>query len=139
MEYLVSAANIRAFNYGLKGSTDPALFKKVVSTVIVPDFKPKSGVTIQVKDDEPVDAKDNEEQTLGETVAALPAPSTLAGYRMIPAEFEKDDDSNHHIDVCLPSRDASSLTNVAYSSSMPHPICAQPTTQSLPPTGIRRN
>ena len=99
MEYLVSAANIRAFNYGLKGSTDPALFKKVVSTVIVPDFKPKSGVTIQVKDDEPVDAKDNEEQTLGETVAALPAPSTLAGYRMIPAEFEKDDDTNHHIDV----------------------------------------
>ena len=57
-------------------------------------------MTVQVKDDEPVDTKDNEEQTLGETVASLPAPSTLAGYRMIPAEFEKDDDSNHHVDVC---------------------------------------
>jgi ubiquitin-activating enzyme E1 len=28
----------------------------------------------------------------------LPAPSSLAGYRLTPCEFEKDDDSNHHID-----------------------------------------
>lgn len=103
-DYLVSAANIRAFNYGLKGSTDPSLFKKVVSTVIIPDFKPRSGVAVQVKDDEPVDTKDNEEQTVGEAVSSLPAASTLAGYRMVPAEFEKDDDTNHHVDVSRLSR-----------------------------------
>ena len=28
----------------------------------------------------------------------LPAPSSLAGYRLNPCEFEKDDDTNHHID-----------------------------------------
>ena len=28
----------------------------------------------------------------------LPAPSSLAGYRLSPCEFEKDDDTNHHID-----------------------------------------
>jgi len=28
----------------------------------------------------------------------LPAPSSLAGYRLTPVEFEKDDDTNHHID-----------------------------------------
>jgi ubiquitin-activating enzyme E1 len=28
----------------------------------------------------------------------LPSPSSLAGYRLTPVEFEKDDDSNHHID-----------------------------------------
>jgi ubiquitin-activating enzyme E1 len=28
----------------------------------------------------------------------LPAPSSLAGYRLAPVEFEKDDDTNHHID-----------------------------------------
>lgn len=28
----------------------------------------------------------------------LPAPSTFAGYRLNPVEFEKDDDTNHHID-----------------------------------------
>lgn len=30
--------------------------------------------------------------------ASLPQPSTLAGYRLNPVEFEKDDDTNHHID-----------------------------------------
>jgi ubiquitin-activating enzyme E1 len=28
----------------------------------------------------------------------LPAPSSLAGYRLQPADFEKDDDTNFHID-----------------------------------------
>lgn len=28
----------------------------------------------------------------------LPAPSTFAGYRLNPVEFEKDIDTNHHID-----------------------------------------
>jgi ubiquitin-activating enzyme E1 len=30
--------------------------------------------------------------------ASLPSPSNLAGYRLNPVEFEKDDDTNHHID-----------------------------------------
>jgi ubiquitin-activating enzyme E1 len=30
--------------------------------------------------------------------AQLPAPASLAGYRLSPVEFEKDDDTNHHID-----------------------------------------
>lgn len=30
--------------------------------------------------------------------ASLPDPSTLAGFRLVPAEFEKDDDTNHHIE-----------------------------------------
>lgn len=103
MEYLVSAANIRAFNYGLKGSTNISLFRKVLGRVIVPDFKPKSGLQVQVKDDEPVEKKEDEEETLADVAATLPAPSTLAGYRMIPAEFEKDDDTNHHIDFITAS------------------------------------
>ena len=31
-------------------------------------------------------------------MATLPAPSSLAGYRMTPVDFEKDDDTNFHID-----------------------------------------
>jgi ubiquitin-activating enzyme E1 len=30
-------------------------------------------------------------------IAQLPAPSSLAGWHMRPAEFEKDDDTNSHI------------------------------------------
>jgi len=29
---------------------------------------------------------------------SLPPPSTLAGFRLVPVEFEKDDDTNYHID-----------------------------------------
>jgi ubiquitin-activating enzyme E1 len=30
--------------------------------------------------------------------SSLPAPASLAGFRLNPVEFEKDDDTNHHID-----------------------------------------
>lgn len=38
----------------------------------------------------PVDAED--------LTTKLPPPSSLAGYRLNPCEFEKDDDTNFHID-----------------------------------------
>ena len=31
-------------------------------------------------------------------MASLPSPKSLAGFRLQPVEFEKDDDTNHHID-----------------------------------------
>ncbi len=31
-------------------------------------------------------------------LATLPQPSDLAGFRLKPVDFEKDDDTNHHID-----------------------------------------
>ncbi|KAF8665805.1 hypothetical protein AX16_000249 [Volvariella volvacea WC 439] len=99
LDYIIAAANLHAFNYGLRGETDPAVFRKVLETVIVPEFTPKSGVKIQVNDNEPVaQAAAADEGDLQSITAKLPAPSSLAGYRMTPVEFEKDDDTNHHID-----------------------------------------
>lgn len=102
MEFIVAAANLHAFNYGLKGDTDPARFKKVLDSVHLPEFKPKAGVQVQVKDDEPVsndkDAAETDVDDLGSLAASLPQPSSLAGFRLNPAKFEKDDDTNHHMD-----------------------------------------
>jgi ubiquitin-activating enzyme E1 len=53
-EYLVAAANLHAYNYGLKGERDPAIFKKTIESMNVPEFVPKSGVKIQVNENEPV-------------------------------------------------------------------------------------
>lgn len=36
--------------------------------------------------------------SIDEVVNKLPSPSTLAGFRLSPCEFEKDDDTNFHID-----------------------------------------
>ncbi|KAJ7507482.1 ubiquitin activating enzyme [Mycena galericulata] len=96
--YIVAAANLHAFNYGLRGETDPAIFRKVVDSVIVPEFTPRSGVKIQINENEPVAQAGGADESLPDFSSKLPAPSSLAGYRLTPVEFEKDDDTNHHID-----------------------------------------
>lgn len=37
-------------------------------------------------------------EDIDKIVSALPSPSSLAGFRLQPVDFEKDDDMNHHID-----------------------------------------
>jgi ubiquitin-activating enzyme E1 len=58
MQYLVAAANLHAFNYGIKGTRDSAEFRKVIEGMKIPEFTPKSGVKIQINENEPV-AQDN--------------------------------------------------------------------------------
>jgi ubiquitin-activating enzyme E1 len=114
--YLVSGANLHAFNYGLKGERDPAIFKKVVQGMNIPEFKPRSGVKIQISETDPVAQGSNDGELTGSDdrdqiaaadtidedvdaiVKSLPSPSSLAGFRLVPVDFEKDDDTNHHID-----------------------------------------
>ncbi|KAJ6508398.1 ubiquitin activating enzyme [Mycena sanguinolenta] len=95
LQYIIAAANLHAFNYGLRGETDPAFFRKILDSVVVPEFAPKDGMKIQVNENEPVQAASEDDEGLADQ---LPEPSSLAGYRLTPVEFEKDDDSNHHID-----------------------------------------
>lgn len=98
LAYIIAAANLHAFNYGLRGETDPAVFRKIVDAVIVPEFTPRSGVKVQISDNDPVPQNSGGDDGGSEGSAKLPSPSSLAGYRLNPVEFEKDDDSNHHID-----------------------------------------
>ena len=109
MGFIVAAANLRAHNYGLKGSTDDEFMKRAAESVMVPEFMPKQGVKIvsDPKEEEKLKAQggapppptaDDDDAVCADIVKSLPSPSSLAGYRMVPAEFEKDDDTNHHID-----------------------------------------
>jgi ubiquitin-activating enzyme E1 len=59
LQFIIAAANLHAFNYGLRGETDPTIFSKVADSVVVPEFTPKSGVKIQVNENEPVDSSGN--------------------------------------------------------------------------------
>lgn len=54
LAFIIAAANLHAYNYGLRGETDPVVFKKVADSVIVPEFSPKSGVKIQINENDPV-------------------------------------------------------------------------------------
>ncbi|THH18279.1 hypothetical protein EUX98_g8988 [Antrodiella citrinella] len=99
LAYIIAAANLHAFNYGLRGETNPEFFKKIADSVLVPEFTPRSGVKVQINENEPVQSDGSGGDTdLADLTKKLPARSSLAGFRLNPVEFEKDDDSNHHID-----------------------------------------
>jgi len=100
MAFVLSAANLRAVNYGLKGHANIQEFKEVLSNVMVPEFQPKAGIKIQVSETENVanDRVEDEDSICQDIMAELPQPSTLAGYRLSVIDFEKDDDSNFHVD-----------------------------------------
>jgi len=98
MDFIIAAANLHAFNYGLTGVTDVQVFKNELATITVKKFEPKKGVKIQVQENENVQNVLPDEKEIEELIQKIPSPSTLVGYRMNPAEFEKDDDTNFHID-----------------------------------------
>ena len=98
MDFVIAAANLHAYNYGMTGSRDPQYFKTVLSNIIVPEFVPRSGVKIQVNENEQIQSGNANQNELDDLVASLPKPADLAGFRLFPVEFEKDDDTNFHID-----------------------------------------
>ncbi|KXS93723.1 hypothetical protein AC578_9497 [Pseudocercospora eumusae] len=99
--FILAAANLHAFNYHIKPNNDRSYIVNVLDRMIVPDFKPDANVKIQADDKEPdpnanAPADDNEE--LANIAKSLPQPKTLGDFRLEPVEFEKDDDTNFHID-----------------------------------------
>lgn len=105
MGFIVAAAHLHAFNYGLKSdSTTESHCKKVMDDMIIPEFTPSSSVRIQADDNEPdpnaqpSGSNFDDNGTMQEIVSKLPPPKSLQGFKLEPVEFEKDDDTNHHID-----------------------------------------
>jgi ubiquitin-activating enzyme E1 len=104
ISFIKAAANLHAFNYGIKGTNvDDSTYKKILDSMIIPDFSPSDSVKIQADDNEP-DPNANQgsgfddQSELNQLLDSLPPPSTLAGYRLEKVDFEKDDDTNYHMD-----------------------------------------
>ncbi|KAI0563057.1 ubiquitin-activating enzyme E1 [Gracilaria domingensis] len=103
IEFIISAACLRAENYGLKPSQeDIQQMGKHAAAVMIPEFVPKSGMKIATTDAEAKEQVENpadaDDALLEELEGKLLNEKTLTGFQMCPIEFEKDDDSNHHID-----------------------------------------
>ena len=99
MDFVVAGANLRAQIYGIlppnKQIRDVDGIKKILSTFEVPQFKPKEGVKIQANENETVEQRDEEDE-VDVLKKKLPAPASLK-LQMSPISFEKDDDSNFHM------------------------------------------
>ena len=105
MGFVVAAAHLHAFNYGLIGDDiTEKRAEEIMSNMIIPEFKPSSSVKIQADDNEPdPNAQDpgsnfDDNDTLERLISQLPPAKSLQGSKLEPVEFEKDDDTNHHID-----------------------------------------
>jgi len=107
-DFVVAAANLRAQIFGIKGNTDPNYFQKVLKNVLVPDFSPAEGVKIAANDEEAKSQQekqqvmgDTEEDEVQELLNSLPKPSSLAGFKLSPVEFDKDlDDHMVFVTAC---------------------------------------
>ncbi|GBG84988.1 hypothetical protein CBR_g39452 [Chara braunii] len=121
LEFIIAAANLQGNVYGLRGSTDHSTFIKVLKDVTVPPFERREGVKIAVTDSEAralagrggsgagsssrskmssasaaeqFEAADACERILKE----MPSPASLAGYRLTPVDYDKDDERNLHVE-----------------------------------------
>ena len=108
--YVIAAANLHAFNYGIKsGGVAEGHYTKIMDNMIIPEFTPSSSVKIQADDNEPdpnaqaAGSRFDDNYELDKITSMLPPPKSLSGFKLEPVEFEKDDDTNHHIDFITAS------------------------------------
>lgn len=104
LDFVYAATLLRAEIFNISVDRNDSNLREHIRSlalaVKVPDFKPKNGIKIKVKDDEEdeeekVEDEDNLFDRLSKEMI-----STYNNYpqRMSPIEFEKDDDSNGHMD-----------------------------------------
>jgi len=102
--FVLAGANLHAFNYGIpqKQQSDKSEIVGILDNMMIPDFKPDSNVKIQANDSDPdpnsSSAPTDDNDDLAKIMNSLPKPKALGEFRLTPVEFEKDDDSNFHID-----------------------------------------
>ncbi|XP_074248483.1 ubiquitin-like modifier-activating enzyme 1 [Saimiri boliviensis] len=102
LDYVMAAANLFAQTYGLIGSRDRAAVVTLLQSMQVLEFTPKSGVKIHISAQELQSTSASvDDSRLEELKATLPRPDKLAAFKMYPIGFEKDDDSNFHMDFIM--------------------------------------
>ncbi|KAG5836012.1 hypothetical protein ANANG_G00250080 [Anguilla anguilla] len=102
MDYILAAANLLAQSYGLPGSTDRASLARLLQKITVPTFTPRSGVKIHVSDQEMQNSHASvDDSRLEELKVLLPSADAVSQFKLCPIEFEKDDDSNFHMDFIV--------------------------------------
>ncbi|XP_043564560.1 ubiquitin-like modifier-activating enzyme 1 [Chiloscyllium plagiosum] len=102
MDYIMAAANLYAQSYCMQGSQDRAAVQQILLSVDVPPFSPKSGVTIHTNDAEMEDAASfAENERLLQLKNLLSSCKNFPGCKMQPLDFEKDDDTNFHMDFIV--------------------------------------
>lgn len=91
VDFIEAAANLHAFNYGIRGTRDRAFLRRVAAETEVEAFQPSSGVKIAATDEEAKREAERKQQqaatgiddTIRDKMARLPAPADMAGYQLV--------------------------------------------------------
>jgi len=108
-DYLYTAANLYAFMLKLEPVRDKDVFKRLLveTNIQVPEWKPNTKFLTQVKSEvESAESQDKEKKPIlhDDEVKIKQLTDELNAYdishciKLEPADFEKDDDTNFHID-----------------------------------------
>ncbi|CAI2378865.1 unnamed protein product [Moneuplotes crassus] len=106
VHFISACANLYAFNAGIPQNRDKGDIAKIASKVDLPTFTPKTGVKIQVEENEEENKEEpsgdvpiEEIETLNKLIQELKDKTGKASKdSFTAADFEKDDDTNFHID-----------------------------------------
>ncbi|XP_048741886.2 ubiquitin-like modifier-activating enzyme 1 isoform X2 [Ostrea edulis] len=103
LAYIISGANLKAEMYGIKQTRDTKAICDMLSKVTVPEFKPRSGIKIEVSDAE-LEGRNQgstDSDAFERLQKELPPVEKVKTMKLIPIEFEKDDDTNFHMDFIV--------------------------------------
>lgn len=106
VDYVMAAANLKAYVYGIPQCRDRSKIIEMLSRIHVPEFVPKQGVRIAVNDAEAQSTMDGgmpDMDRLSLIRDELPPPEKLVDFAINPIDFEKDDDTNFHMDFVVAS------------------------------------
>lgn len=102
-DYIFAGANLMAHVLGLPENRNRDQVREIVSHVQVKPFVPKS-VAIQVEENQTVSNLGEDEQILSSLLQEMKVvDQSVAGRRVNPVVFDKDEDNNFHIDYITQS------------------------------------
>jgi len=99
MAFVMSATNLFAYTLGVDACRDVQYFHKACKEAVLPEFVPRK-VRIKVDDSDTatIEGASDDETALIRLKKELQETSATVKAEVHPAEFEKDDDTNYHID-----------------------------------------
>jgi len=110
IEYLFAASNLFAFGFGISQVRDRTQFHHhcIKANLLLPEWKPqKVDVSEDNEDTKRNDKNEEQEKLIEEYIKYLKSVDRSKLKKMIETEFEKDDDTNFHVDFitfCANSR-----------------------------------
>ncbi|KAF3334641.1 ubiquitin-activating enzyme E1 1-like isoform X1 [Carex littledalei] len=106
LHFIMAGAILRAETFGIPTpdwAKDPKKLAEAIDKVIVPEFQPKQGVKIETdeKATNLSSASIDDAAVINELIVKLEdcAKVLSPGFKMNPIQFEKDDDTNYHMDL----------------------------------------